>query len=914
MFIKRLRLKNFTSYVFAEIDFPKTSIAIVGPNGAGKSSILDAIFFSLYGESLRGKLSDIVRINSREMEVKLEFEYSGNKYKVKRRVLVDKNRVQSDAFLYIFSQKTNTWSLLAKKVKSVNEEIKKILGIDRNMFLSAYYVRQGEIASLLTMEPQKRKELIAKLLRLTDLEKAYENMRFLLNEYRAKKLIPIEKELESAERLKSEYSDVTEELARIRNRILKLDEQYRKLLREKSTLEEALKNLEEARKQLEDYKRRLEFLKAKYEDVCKELENVRKEIDFLEKLEKEFEAKKDEFERIKKYVGIQQELQELIRILNKLTDIEKTYTEYEARKKRLKELSSIAEKYKELSKKIDLIQQKKEQLYCKKEELIRIKEKIAQREEDIKRIEEDISRIKKRLPYLENVEIESLPKVIGEKIDEKEKELREILKLHSDVISESEQIKARKKQITKWLDQLETIKESKCPLCGSELTPAHKSQLITKYRKELEELEKRLTSINGKLENIVKTKENLERELALLRSVDLDAVKEQIYLISQYAKELQELRKNLDDFSRIEEIIENLDKESIEIKKEISSIEDLYFEYKYTLDHIKSLEEKIREIQNELSILQERKTEISEFLRNKGIEERYIENPAELISLSNKAELLKKELDLLQEHLLQKKQLIQSLEEKIREKEKIEEEINRLLAKIKQYEDITSAYQETRERLNRIIKEVGDLQARIEENKENYARLKKKRDELKNELERIEKLKKEYEMAKNIFSELEKIRKAFSKDGVQKEIRKIIIPKVQLYARRFLEYFNTDIKDVILDDDFNIFIRDSNGVRSITTLSGGEQVILALSLRLAISKSISNEIGGMLMFDEPTANLDEEKRRSLVDALKELFYTRGALSQMIIVTHDRDLEEAVEEIYEVEKTLEGSLVRHITFD
>lgn len=46
MFIKRLRLKNFTSYVFAEIDFPKTSIAIVVLMG------LEKVVFSMQSSFL----------------------------------------------------------------------------------------------------------------------------------------------------------------------------------------------------------------------------------------------------------------------------------------------------------------------------------------------------------------------------------------------------------------------------------------------------------------------------------------------------------------------------------------------------------------------------------------------------------------------------------------------------------------------------------------------------------------------------------------------------------------------------------------------------------------------------------------------------------------------------------------------
>lgn len=51
--------------------------------------------------------------------------------------------------------------------------------------------------------------------------------------------------------------------------------------------------------------------------------------------------------------------------------------------------------------------------------------------------------------------------------------------------------------------------------------------------------------------------------------------------------------------------------------------------------------------------------------------------------------------------------------------------------------------------------------------------------------------------------------------------------------------------------------------------------------------------------DEPTANLDEERRSELVELLKEFMENPDNLSQLIIVTHHRELEQIAETLYRV---------------
>lgn len=82
--------------------------------------------------------------------------------------------------------------------------------------------------------------------------------------------------------------------------------------------------------------------------------------------------------------------------------------------------------------------------------------------------------------------------------------------------------------------------------------------------------------------------------------------------------------------------------------------------------------------------------------------------------------------------------------------------------------------------------------------------------------------------------------------------------------------------------------------REFAILSGGEQVAVALSLRAAMA----NELGTckFAIFDEPTVNLDTERRAALAESLKAML---GEMPQTIIVTHDDAFREMAQKTIEL---------------
>ncbi|MBC7542693.1 MAG: SMC family ATPase [Candidatus Sericytochromatia bacterium] len=96
-------------------------------------------------------------------------------------------------------------------------------------------------------------------------------------------------------------------------------------------------------------------------------------------------------------------------------------------------------------------------------------------------------------------------------------------------------------------------------------------------------------------------------------------------------------------------------------------------------------------------------------------------------------------------------------------------------------------------------------------------------------------------------------------------------------------------------DDYEVVLNENGLDRSFATLSGGEQMAAALAVRLALLKEVSSL--DIAFFDEPTTNLDEERRRNLA---KQLPQVRG-FRQLIVISHDDTFEEVTDHLLRVDE-------------
>jgi DNA repair protein SbcC/Rad50 len=187
------------------------------------------------------------------------------------------------------------------------------------------------------------------------------------------------------------------------------------------------------------------------------------------------------------------------------------------------------------------------------------------------------------------------------------------------------------------------------------------------------------------------------------------------------------------------------------------------------------------------------------------------------------------------------------------------------------------------------------------------------------EIVEFEKLTSELYSASNFISELEKIRSmVFNRDGVvSSSLRTWALNLISNKSSDYINTFNVGISKISLIEkprEIKVLCYGKRGEIDIISLSGGEKVAVSLALRMGIAYLMGSSKIDFIVLDEPTSNLDEERRRSFVKIISNVFNKGvGPLSQMIIITHDEEIFEnsEIEQIYKFSMSDKGSIVASV---
>jgi len=107
--------------------------------------------------------------------------------------------------------------------------------------------------------------------------------------------------------------------------------------------------------------------------------------------------------------------------------------------------------------------------------------------------------------------------------------------------------------------------------------------------------------------------------------------------------------------------------------------------------------------------------------------------------------------------------------------------------------------------------------------------------------------------------------------------------------------------EVSIDEDFTPIVLRGGYDQDLIALSGGEKTSVALAYRLALNTIVQKVSAGMmsnlLILDEPTDGFSKEQLYKVRDILTEL-----RCPQIIMVSHERELESFADQIFQITKT------------
>jgi len=932
VYIKKLVMHGFKSFPRkTEIPFTEGINVILGPNGSGKSNISDALCFVLGRLSIKSmraaKAGNLIFLGTKaaapakEASVEMVFD------NFNRTFSVDKNEVSIKRIV-----KKNGQSVY--KIDNETKTRQQVLGllaqagIDPNGF---NIILQGEIQNFVRMYPDDRRKVIEEvsgisiyesrkeksLKELSKTEEKLKEVSAILRE-RTAYLNNLEKERQQALRFKKLEKDVKilkasvisydinknkKERDRINEEIAKKNKEIDKI---KGLITVLRTNIENFESKINSINKTIqESTGLEQEKLNQEIANIRAELAGLNVRSENYGSKHSSLLKQK------QELEEVIEETEEyIQDLKKTLPKSSSSKKGLKD-KEVESKKQELEK----LEEQRKKFYMVKSELKSIKDRFQDKTSILRNYESESEFLLRQMKALygelfdkstDETKVESLRLSLAQK--------REILDSINKREIELERISsANENEIDKENKLIENIsKMDVCPICKSKITEAHVHEINQETFPRLNNLNSEIEKSDKELANIYKKRDILKQDIDQLTS-EISKRESDLMKLSnindkkQQLKEIQErIQKTKEEFAELDKIKKRLEKnfednQNIEQKYETTRIEvqeislrndedvDSEISFKQReLDRSKiSLKQLLRDqedLHEEIKALQKVIDEKERVLEKKNKQEEELSKKFQQL-ISEKDDFQKK-IRGNESELSDKRNIIYNIEQEINnfkiDKARVDaiiENHETELLEFKNVQVIKSKRENLVERLARtqdLLSRIGTINMR---SLEVYDSVKREYDSVRDKAEIITK---EKEGVLKIIHEIDiKKKKAFLKTISELNIK--FASNFALLSTKGQVSLDLENRKDPFEGGVNIIVKTGHGKYfDVKSLSGGEQVLVALSLIFSIQ-----ELNPYCFYilDEIDAALDKRNSERLANLLQK--YMRKG--QYIVITHNDEI-------------------------
>lgn len=454
-----------------------------------------------------------------------------------------------------------------------------------------------------------------------------------------------------------------------------------------------------------------------------------------------------------------------------------------------------------------------------------------------------------------------------------------------------------------------SLTEEKKTINPLEQSEKKENKLREKIQKDLEKKRKvsqDLTTTAGQIPVIEKQIQSNEKEIGRLEKAVEKERKEAKKVVSEM-DQLSDIKKPTPStYEDIELEIKSIEKEENKLRKNEGAVSSKIQEYesvekngtcptcdrpadpKEFKEKIKVKESEREIIEIELQDLEKRKKEANELLKELR---KYEKAQSDLTGL-------KERFDGCQARIKESIGLIKELSAKIKEAKafvkKAKKQHEKLETVNKEIEELTRQDKEKEKKIRQLASELAALKERVAKTKEQIGELN----------ETIKTKKQQLELSKKLGEYVVWIRDYFipTVETIEKSVLATINDE---FNEKFREWFSIlvedNTKDARIDEDFTPIVEQDGYEMEILFLSGGEKTSIALSYRLALNNLVQKVSTGMksnlLILDEPTDGFSKEQLYKVRDILNEL-----KCPQVILVSHERELESFADHIYRIVKT------------
>jgi len=447
-------------------------------------------------------------------------------------------------------------------------------------------------------------------------------------------------------------------------------------------------------------------------------------------------------------------------------------------------------------------------------------------------------------------------------------------KIRSEIISINNEISKQKSELD---SVLQLRHNAVCPYCKQKLNEQHLLEMETKFLQSKDFLKNKLNTFEKDLEtNQIKKNEFLNGiKQVETKKLELQKIQIKIARLNVVLNNKEQIKSKIMGKARNKRLIENKLQGSyfVEKIKELDELDDKLnkiYSYKASYD---SLTKIVNDYQ---------KTNLDTYMEHSN--------------------LIKSKQSKIEEKKIKEKSLLE-----------LENEVLVISKKLAEMKVIFQDRQEVENKLKNLDSDKESLENELMKMKENLAMRKTEHD---NNLKQIDSFNKkigelEERVDKIIFTDQIGIwlNQHFIPSLEQIESQVLISVKEE-FNRLFQKWFYLLIEvgdiDVEIDEYFTPIVNQSGYHLEVDSLSGGEKSSIALAYRLALNEIIRRMImleDNLLILDEPTDGFSKEQLVQIKYVLEEL-----SAAQVIVVSHEKELEGFVETIFRVVKESEKSQV------
>lgn len=849
----QLTLENFLSYRGeVQIDFSRVNVACIsGPNGAGKSSIFDAITWVLFGKARRNEDDALISLGSESCKVTFEMDYESNRYRVQR----SRDKGKSTTLELQVRNDAEEWKVMTESgLRATEARIREILHLDYDTFINTSFFLQGKADMFAQQTPAHRKEILSSILGL-EIWEAYRE-----EAYRRRR------------------AGDTEQYARqnLLNEILTELEGEQDLTEKLELLESSLKKTEELRGQKE----------ILWNQAQTQLRQLKADQEKLDLVNKQLEANRARAASQREQIRSRgTELTAFESTLENEEAIRKAYQTWQDTRAEVEQWNALAEQYHQLQ------SQRAQSAALLQAEEARLRQELV----SLEAAQKEINALLPKLGPLqaqvekEHARLAELEKTLAE-LPRIEEQIAALQKESTALGAENLHLKENMAELKANIEQLEAASGTQCPLCGQDLSDAHRRAILEQLNAEGKTLGDQYRENNRLIKENDARLFKLQEKLTELRR----AQNEMSALQGQAGRNEQMLAG----------FQQQMDKWERQDQPRLSEIRSALKEGAFLEPQILQLQQTDAALQNLGYQPDEHERRRQAELEARGAEEtfRNLEKARTAVeSLRREIETLTTAAAALEEEIAREEQQQQELTARIAEQQNL----------LPDAQTLQTELEDARSEENSLRRQVGAAQQMV-------AVLDKQR-------ERKVELTREIAEIQGQIAHLKTLETAFGRDGIQALLIEQALPEIELQANDILDRLTSgrmsvtfmterEYKDKKREDKkqtLDILISDSSGQREYELFSGGEAFRINFAIRLALSRVLAQRAGARLqtlVIDEGFGSQDEEGRQRLIEAIN---LVGEDFAKILVITHLDELKDAFPSRIEVQKTSGGSMVEVI---